>query len=139
MPAKARRKVGLNVIYFDLETTGFNGQICSMAFLSSEGGSKFTKFLIPTCSFNPRASMINKMNVLDGKLYQNGKIVETAVPIEKGLEHFVDWLTQLNKNYGKIVLVSGNYTAVNIFYLKILHYHAISTTIGHILKSSLMS
>ena len=83
--------------------------------------------------------MINKMNVLDGKLYQNGKIVETAVPIEKGLEHFVDWLTQLNKNYGKIVLVSGNYTAVNIFYLKILHYHAISTTIGHILKSSLMS
>ena len=83
--------------------------------------------------------MINKMNVLDGKLYQNGKIVETAVPIEKGLEHFVNWLTQLNKNYGKIVLVSWTYTAVNIFYLKILHYHAISTTIGHILKSSLMS
>ena len=103
---KAKRRV--RVIYFDLETTGFNGQICSMAFLSSEGGSEFTKFLIPKCSFNPRATMANKMTVLNGTLYQNGKIVETAVPIEDGLEDFMDWLTKLieNNNYGKIVLVS---------------------------------
>lgn len=109
MPAKAR-KVGLNVIYFDLETTGFNGQICSMAFLSSDRGSKFTKFLIPKCSFDPRATMINKMTVLNGKLYQNGKIVETAVPIEDGLQNFVDWLTQLieNNDHGKIALVAHN-------------------------------
>ena len=98
----------IKVIYFDLETTGFNGQICSMAFLSSDGGSKFTEFLIPKCSFDPRATMVNKMFVLNGKLYQNGKIVETAVPIEDGLQNFVDWLTQLieNNNYQKIVLVS---------------------------------
>ena len=105
---KNKAEVGVKVIYFDLETTGFNGQICSMAFLSSEGGSNFTKFLIPKCLFDPRATMVNKMTVLNGKLYQNGKIVETAVPIEDGLQNFVDWLTQLieNNNYGKIALVS---------------------------------
>ena len=98
----------VKVIYFDLETTGFNGQICSMAFLSSEADSKFTKFLIPKCSFNPSATMTNKMTVRNGKLYQNGKIVETAVPIEDGLQQFVNWLTQLieNNDYGKIALVS---------------------------------
>jgi hypothetical protein len=98
----------VKVIYFDLETTGFNGQICSMAFLSSEGGSNFTKFLIPKCSFDPRATMVNKMFVRNDRLYQNGLIVETAVPIEDGLQQFVDWLTQLieNNDYGKIVLVS---------------------------------
>ena len=42
----------IKVIYFDLETTGFNGQICSMAFLSSDGGSKFTEFLIPKSEGN---------------------------------------------------------------------------------------
>ena len=105
---KNKAKVGVKVIYFDLETTGFHGQICSMAFLTSEGGSKFTEFLIPKCSFDPRATMVNKMTVLNGKLYQNGKIVETAVPIEDGLQNFVDWLTQLieNNDYEKIVLVS---------------------------------
>ena len=105
---KNKAEVGVKVIYFDLETTGFNGQICSMAFLSSEEGSNFIKFLIPKCSFDPRATMANKMFVLNGKLYQNGKIVETAVPIEDGLQNFVDWLTQLieNNNYQKIVLVS---------------------------------
>ena len=36
---KNKAEVGVKVIYFDLETTGFNGQICSMAFLSSEEGS----------------------------------------------------------------------------------------------------
>ena len=98
----------IKVIYFDLETTGFNGQICSMAFLSSDGGSKFTEFLIPKCSFDPRATMVNKMFVLNGKLYQNGKIVETAVPVEDGLQNFLDWLTHLieNNDYGKIALVS---------------------------------
>ena len=98
----------IKVIYFDLETTGFNGQICSMAFLSSDGGSKFTEFLIPKCSFDPRATMVNKMFVRNDKLYQNGLVVETAVPIEDGLQNFVDWLTQLieNNDYGKIVLVS---------------------------------
>ena len=105
---KNKAKVGVKVIYFDLETTGFGGQICYMAFLSSEGGSKFTKFLIPECPFNPFATKINKMNVLDGKLYKGGEIVETAVPIKKGLKHFADWLAQLieNNNNGKIVLVS---------------------------------
>ena len=103
-----KAEVGVKVIYFDLETTSFNGDICSMAFLSSDGGSKFTEFLIPNCSFDPRATMVNKMFVLNGKLYQNGKIVETAVPIEDGLQQFVNWLTQLieNNDYGKIVLVS---------------------------------
>ena len=98
----------IKVIYFDLETTGFNGQICSMALLSSEGDSKFTEFLIPKCSFDPRATMVNKMFVRNDKLYQNGLVVETAVPIEDGLQNFVDWLTQLieNNDYGKIVLVS---------------------------------
>ena len=105
---KNKAKVGMKVIYFDLETTGFGGQICYMAFLSSEGSSKFTKFLIPECPFNPMATKINKMNVLDGKLYKGGEIVDTAVPIEKGLKLFVDWLAQLieNNNHGKIVLVS---------------------------------
>ena len=105
---KNKAEVGLKVIYFDLETTSFNGDICSMAFLSSEGGSKFMRFLIPHCLFDPRATMTNKMTVLNGKLYQNGKIVETAVPLEDGLQNFVDWLTQLieNNNYQKIVLVS---------------------------------
>ena len=105
---KKKAKVGVKIIYFDLETTGFGGQICYMAFLSSEGGSKFTKFLIPECSFNPMATKINKMNALDGKLYKGGEIVDTAVPIKKGLKQFVHWLTQLieNNNYGKIVLVS---------------------------------
>ena len=106
---KNKAKVGVKVIYFDLETTGFGGQICYMAFLSSKGGSKFTKFLIPECPFNPMATKINKMNALDGKLYKGGEIIDTAVPIKKGLKQFVHWLTQLieNNNYGKIVLVSA--------------------------------
>ena len=105
---KNKAEVGVKVIYFDLETTSFNGDICSMAFLSSEGGSKFMRFLIPHCLFDPRATMTNKMTVLNGKLYQNGKIVETAVPLEDGLQNFVDWLTQLieNNDFEKIVLVS---------------------------------
>lgn len=106
---KSKAKVGIKVIYFDLETTGFGGDICSMAFLSSEGGREFTKFLIPKRPFNPWATKINKMNVLDGKLYKGEKIVDTAIPIEKGLKQFVDWLAQLIEinNYGKIVLVSA--------------------------------
>ena len=101
-----KAEVGVKVLYFDLETTGLNGQICSMAFLSSNGGRKFSKFLIPKCSFHPGATMKNKMTLLSGKLHHNGKIVESAVPIEDGLQHFVDWLKKLIKKYGKIIMVS---------------------------------
>ena len=101
-----KAEVGVKVLYFDLETTGLNGQICSMAFLSSDGGENFFRFLIPKCSFHPMATKINKMTLLNGKLHHNGKIVDSAVPIEDGLQHFVDWLTKMIKNYGKIIMVS---------------------------------
>lgn len=111
LPKKPKQSIGKKtkvIIYFDLETTSFTGEICSIAATTRIGSkTKFTKFLIPNVSFDPEATEKNKMTLIDQQLYKSGQLVQEAVPIKDGLQEFSDWLSGFLETH-EIVLVAHN-------------------------------
>ena len=53
----------------------------------------YNKYMIPTVGFMKGATKKNKMTVEHGRLFKDGKRVEEAVSIQKGLQHFSDWIS----------------------------------------------
>ena len=132
-PEKKSKKHFLTV-YFDLETNGIdhktrheNIQICSIAASTDDGEDSFESFLIPTEEFQPGATRLNGMELIDGKLYKHNRLVEKAVPMKKGLKMFLRWLYGLLDNNDNIVLVRGHLN-IPTRYLKIIFMFLCGTT-----------
>lgn len=91
------------LVFFDLETTGFEMD-CDIVQLSAMVGSKqFNQYVLPTKPIAWQASDITGITCKDGSLYHHKKKVE-AVTQEKALQLFVNWLTS-NKH---VTLVAHN-------------------------------
>jgi hypothetical protein len=101
----------MSIVYYDLGTTGFNHarvQICSIGATYGGGEQEFHRYLIPTCSIPSAASNIHGMTKVNGQLYLNGRLVEEAVPIAKGLDDFLTFLDkQICQNDIREVLLVG--------------------------------
>ena len=104
------------IVYFDLETTGIDHstqheeiQICSIAASTSNGSTvhKFKYSLTPTCNFQTGATRLNGMKLIDGKLYKHNQPVKNAVSMKKGLQKFMEWISDLlnHQQIDQIVLV----------------------------------
>lgn len=104
------------IVYFDLETTGIDHstqhdgvQICSIAASTSNCSTvhKFKYSLTPTCNFQTGATRLNGMKLIDGKLYKHNQPVKNAVSMKKGLQKFMEWISELlnHQQIDQIVLV----------------------------------
>ena len=90
-------------------------QICSIAASTFLKERRFKSFLTPTCNFQSGATKINGMKFINGKLYKHNQPVQNAVKIKKGLQNFLEWLSDLlnDKRVDQIVLVR------NIFLIQV--------------------
>ena len=102
------------IVFFDLETTGIDHstqhegvEICSIAASTRSKKRHFKSFLTPTCNFQIGATRLNGMKLTDGKLYKHNEPVRNAVNIKKGLQNFLEWVSDLinEQTVDKIVLV----------------------------------
>ncbi|KAH0539979.1 hypothetical protein KQX54_010658 [Cotesia glomerata] len=93
-----------NLVYFDLETSGFckNDEILQIA--ASCEGRKFSIYINPTKRIDDEASVHTGLKNIKGDLYFRGKKV-LSVPIKDALESFLQFLNLSSKS---CVLVAHN-------------------------------
>ncbi len=89
------------LVFFDLETTDFDHrsrharvQICQIGAYFQSGKKKFDKYLVPTCPVSPGATRVNKLSVVDGELFKDGKLVKNAQDAREGLMEFMNFLAE---------------------------------------------
>jgi len=105
-PRKKELSKPLRVVFFDLETTGFDRPIrpVQIGAVESWGQESFNQFLWPRRFVHPKARLMNHFfaDTVKEKLFRYNKELE-AVDLVEGLLLFMEWLEQLG---GNIVLVA---------------------------------
>jgi DNA polymerase III epsilon subunit-like protein len=95
-----------HVIFFDLETTGFDKPIqpVQIGAIDSWGQAEYNQFLLPNRRIHPLATRTNGFTTDKhmSRLYRNEEELET-VELEEGLNYFMDWLRSLG---GTVILVA---------------------------------
>jgi len=95
-----------NVIFIDLETTGFDKPIqpVQIGAIDSWGSEEYNAFILPDRRIHPLATKTNGFTTDRHmqRLYRNGEQLDT-LDLEEGLNHFMDWLRSLG---GNIILVA---------------------------------
>eukprot|EP00088_Acartia_fossae_P012084 TRINITY_DN1619_c0_g1_i4.p1 TRINITY_DN1619_c0_g1~~TRINITY_DN1619_c0_g1_i4.p1 ORF type:complete len:236 (-),score=34.24 TRINITY_DN1619_c0_g1_i4:1115-1822(-) len=101
MPAE-----NVHVIFFDLETTGFDKPIqpVQIGAIDSWGQEEYNQFILPDRKIHPLATRTNGFTTdkYMQRLYRNGEELST-LDLKEGLLDFMDWLKSFS---GKIVLVA---------------------------------
>lgn len=93
------------VVFFDLETTGFDRPIrpVQIGAIDSWGENQFDLFVHPNRSIHPKATRTNGFRLIGDELYREGEGRLETVDLEEALQTFVGWLDDLG---GNIVLVA---------------------------------
>jgi len=106
MPAGNRRqqKNRTNVIFFDLECTGFDRPIrpVQIGAIDSWGRNSFNEFVWPRRHVHPKASLTNNFYTRKGRLYRENQELE-CLDLVDALMAFLDWLQTLG---GNVILVA---------------------------------
>jgi DNA polymerase III epsilon subunit-like protein len=94
-------------LYYDIETTGLGHgtQICSIGAFRNSGCQEYHEYLIPTCSITQGATKIHGMTKVNGMLHLNGRRIEDAVPIYEGLKNFLDFLADIGRDAGVLLVI----------------------------------
>jgi len=101
-----RKQFRPNIVFFDLETTGFDRPIrpVQIGAVDSWGQECFNEFLWPRRHVHPKATLTNNFYACTKteKLYRHDEELET-LDLEEGLEAFIEWLGSLG---GNVILVA---------------------------------
>ncbi|XP_061919294.1 DNA polymerase III PolC-type-like [Entelurus aequoreus] len=80
------------VVFFDLETTGLDTQVCDIIQISAVYGKRvFNAFTVPRCDITKEAARLTGFSVTGGALFLHGEPVST-VPLWQALLSFIDFL-----------------------------------------------
>jgi len=101
---KSGRRIRPNVVFFDLETTGFDRPIrpVQIGAVDSWGENCFNEFVWPRRNVHPKATLTNNFHTSKGSLYRYGEELE-CLDLVDALMAFMEWLQELG---GNIVLVA---------------------------------
>ena len=98
-----------NIVFFDLETTGFDRPIrpVQIGAVDSWGQECFNEFLWPRRHVHPKATLTNNFYACTKteKLYRHDEELDT-IDQEEGLVAFLEWLQSLG---GNVILVSARH------------------------------
>ncbi|XP_061780829.1 DNA polymerase III subunit epsilon-like [Nerophis lumbriciformis] len=80
------------VVFFDLETTGLDTQVCDIVQISAVYAERvFNAYTVPRCDITKEAARLTGFSVTDGALFLHGQPVST-VPLHQALVSFIDFL-----------------------------------------------
>jgi len=101
---KKHRKPAPNVVFFDLETTGFDRPIrpVQIGAVDSWGENCFNEFVWPRRHVHPKASLMNNFKTRNGSLFRYDEEL-ACLDLEDALMAFLEWLTELG---GNVILVA---------------------------------
>jgi len=93
-----------NIVFFDLECTGFDRPIrpVQIGAIDSWGENCFNEFIWPRRHVHPKASLTNNFTTDHKSLYRHGEELE-CLDLVDGLMAFMEWLESLG---GNIILVA---------------------------------
>lgn len=93
------------IVFFDLETTGFDRPIrpVQIGAVDSWGQFKYNQFVWPRRHVHPKATLTNKLYIRGDTLYREGEGALDTMDLEEALHSFLDWLNNLG---GNVVLVA---------------------------------
>jgi len=99
-----KQKIVPTVVFFDLETTGFDRPIrpIQIGAVDSWGENCFNEFVWPRRHVHPKATLTNNMYTKKGSLYRYNEEM-SCLDLEDALCAFMEWLTELG---GNVVLVA---------------------------------
>nr|XP_057932553.1 DNA polymerase III subunit epsilon-like [Doryrhamphus excisus] len=93
------------VVFFDLETTGLDTQVCDIIQISAVCGERdFNAYTVPRRAITKEASRITGFSVVDGALFLRGEFVRT-VPLRNALTSLIDFLRSFS---GTVYLAAHN-------------------------------
>ncbi|XP_019934396.1 DNA polymerase III PolC-type-like [Paralichthys olivaceus] len=81
-----------NVVFFDLETTGLNTDMCDIIQLSAVCGERlFNAYTLPVCAITEAAKRVTGFTVSNGSLFLHGNRMHTT-PVYEALTSFIAFL-----------------------------------------------
>ncbi|CAL8359550.1 unnamed protein product [Lota lota] len=88
---------GKRVVFFDLETTGFDTTVCDIIQLAAISGDRsFNVFTVPKTAIDRGAAEVTGFSVRDGALFLHG-VAMTTVTLHKALTSFISFLWSLEQ------------------------------------------
>jgi len=101
---RGHKKLRPNVVFFDLETTGFDRPIrpVQIGAIDSWGENTFNEFVWPRRNVHPKATLTNHFYTSRGGLYRYGEEME-CLDLVDALMAFLEWLQELG---GNVILVA---------------------------------
>jgi DNA polymerase III epsilon subunit-like protein len=101
---QSRQRRGPTVVFFDLETTGFDRPIrpVQIGAVDSWGECCFNEYVWPRRHVHPKATLTNNFYTKRNNLYHHGEKV-ACLDLEDALAAFLEWLEELG---GDVVLVA---------------------------------
>jgi DNA polymerase III epsilon subunit-like protein len=112
-PVPISRK-GVTFVYFDTETTGlsFDSEMVQLGAVSADTGEIFESHCVPIGPFHPKASLVNRFTLEDGRLHHRGILVQDAVSKTETVDRFMQYLATVTATTTpqkpSIVLVAHN-------------------------------
>ncbi|XP_034735518.1 uncharacterized protein LOC117949393 [Etheostoma cragini] len=98
---------GPTIVFFDLQTTGYDSPWCHITQLSAICGNKtFNVYTLPRRRIHPAASRLTGFTVYCDQLYLRGRCVGT-MPIYHALTSFLNYLSNLD-GHGPMLLAAHN-------------------------------
>ncbi|KAI1889410.1 hypothetical protein AGOR_G00162590 [Albula goreensis] len=93
----AMARTEFTLVFFDLETTGLDVDVCDIVQLSAISGERtFNAHVVPCCTMTEEASRVTGFTVQDQGLLLHGRPVET-VSLRQALTAFIHFLHSLNQ------------------------------------------
>ncbi|CAJ1056071.1 uncharacterized protein LOC121515491 [Xyrichtys novacula] len=85
------------IVFFDLETTGLDTNVCDIIQLSAVCGEKvFNAYSLPRRELTESAKNVTGFSVSDGTLFLRGKPVDT-IPLVDAITSFIDFLRSFSR------------------------------------------
>uniref|UniRef100_UPI0037E80459 DNA polymerase III subunit epsilon-like n=1 Tax=Semicossyphus pulcher TaxID=241346 RepID=UPI0037E80459 len=85
------------IVFFDLETTGLDTNVCDIIQLSAICGEKvFNAYTLPHCELTASAKNVTGFTVSDGTLFLHGEAVDT-IPLVEALTSFIAFLRSFHR------------------------------------------